>query len=382
MKIVDLSNCGNSELNGTYVGHSGDKEGITFSGDNWMVKYPRTRALCDTSYLSEYLGSHIYSILGYDVHEVNIAYYKNRVVSMCRDITGQSLHLATIESVKNTDSDRISYLLDRDFNSSSLVDIDDTFLHFKYNTVLSTIPKIKNRFWDQVIVDGFLGNTGRTYTDWGVLRDRDGYKLAPIFSNGHAFFPEMSDEQIESQLTLKDKISIDSIDFLTNYSREDMTLSFCDLLDIDDIDLKLSIIKNVQAIQNNMSKIEVLIDDVPEEYFGKIICSAARKEYYKLILKKRLELILLPAYDSIIIDIESIMRKRIETDLHNYAFNCKISVLEAIEKLSSSLPLSYDKQELPKAVQAWITLQIEQGEKPTKDDVKMLCNTFKNGILL
>ena len=64
------------ERNGTYGGQAGEKEGITIDGTYWIVKYPKsTKGMRGdvlsymTAPLSEYIGSHIYEILGIDVHQ-------------------------------------------------------------------------------------------------------------------------------------------------------------------------------------------------------------------------------------------------------------------------------------------------------------------------
>jgi len=77
MEIINLDNCEFSRKNGTYGGAAGNKDGVIYNGKFWLIKYPKNiiglertgEASYSTSPLSEYLGSHIFDILGYDVHE-------------------------------------------------------------------------------------------------------------------------------------------------------------------------------------------------------------------------------------------------------------------------------------------------------------------------
>ena len=91
VKIYDLENAPLNARNGRYMGQSGLKEGIDFEGKSWLVKYPKTTygmRNVDISYttspLSEYVGSHIYDILGYDVHETILGVRNKKLVVACK----------------------------------------------------------------------------------------------------------------------------------------------------------------------------------------------------------------------------------------------------------------------------------------------------------
>lgn len=77
IQIYNLENCIASIKNGLYGGTGGSKDGIIIGNDKWMVKYPKTtksmNGVNDTSYtpspICEYLGSHVYQILGYETQK-------------------------------------------------------------------------------------------------------------------------------------------------------------------------------------------------------------------------------------------------------------------------------------------------------------------------
>ena len=90
-EIADLRDCALSGL--FYGGRAGQKEGILINGEPWIAKYPRTtRDLVGkhlpsytSSPVSEYLGSHIYGLLGIPVHETMLGYRAGKIVCACRD---------------------------------------------------------------------------------------------------------------------------------------------------------------------------------------------------------------------------------------------------------------------------------------------------------
>lgn len=98
MKEITIRNLDNYELsnrNGMYGGNAGSKDGILINGEYWIVKYPKSTKFLSgdkselgsysTAPLSEFIGSHIYDILGYDVHETILGYRNNKIVVACKD---------------------------------------------------------------------------------------------------------------------------------------------------------------------------------------------------------------------------------------------------------------------------------------------------------
>jgi len=83
-----------------YGGNAGFKKGITIDGINWIIKFSQetsTFSNVDISFttapLSEYIGSHIYDILGYKVHNTKLGICNNELINRkqlvvaCEDFT-------------------------------------------------------------------------------------------------------------------------------------------------------------------------------------------------------------------------------------------------------------------------------------------------------
>ena len=90
MKIYEFDQYPLSIRHGSYGGAAGDKDGIKIGDDYWIVKYPKNARYLnnvnDLSYvsspLSEFLGSQIYKILGFDVHDTILGIRNDKLVQI------------------------------------------------------------------------------------------------------------------------------------------------------------------------------------------------------------------------------------------------------------------------------------------------------------
>ena len=97
MKLIDFSKCKLSSRNLQYGGRAGEKRGVLYNDEFWFLKFPkRTIGMRNveglsyvTSPICEYIGSNIYKILGYNVHETKLGICFdgkiNKVVCACKD---------------------------------------------------------------------------------------------------------------------------------------------------------------------------------------------------------------------------------------------------------------------------------------------------------
>lgn len=304
--IVDLSECKNSIRHGRYGGQAGDKDGIIYNEENWIVKYPKsTRGMngnnlpsYTTSPLSEYIGSQIYKILGFDVHETMLAYRNNQICVACKDFQQNFGDLAEVRTLKNSANRELSKYTDRDLPMSATGDtvvLEELLLHFKENPLMARDDLIK-RFWDCVIIDIFIDNNDRNNGNWGLLvnSQNDGYELAPIYDNGNSFLNKTSDDKIQQLLEQKDENRI--LGSRTAYLFDGHILSSKKMLNFENDVLKEELKTVVPLIQNNLDKIIDMIHNIPTEYKGQVVCSEYRKEYYIESLKLRYEKLLEPRF--------------------------------------------------------------------------------------
>lgn len=288
---------------------AGLKEGVVYNGENWLIKYPKnTKGMIvqDISYttspLSEFIGSHIYSILGYDVHETILGERNNKIVVGCKDFCSENSELREIRTLKNIYNERLEEILNMELDETSSnhqVDLKELLIHFNNNPVLSKIGGLKERFWECAIIDGLIKNNDRNNGNWGLLFENKKYKLAPIFDNGASFSNKVSDEQIKNMLVDQNKLINNALNSITAYSIDGKRLNMKKMLELDIPELKDAILKVTPIVKAKLSDIREMIEQIPVEYKELPICSFDRKTFYIEGFEIRFNQLLFPAYNKI-----------------------------------------------------------------------------------
>lgn len=307
MKLYDLNSCPLSPRNGFYGGQAGSKEGIIINGEPWIVKYPKNTkglqgkvASYASSPLSEYLGSHIYEILGYPVHETIMGERKNKLVVACKDFCKANGDLMEIRTAKNAYNEMLEEELERSVSSTStdvfFVQIDEMFVHFKYNPILSTVDGIKERFWDCIIIDGLINNNDRNNGNWGLMVENGSYVLAPIYDNGAAFSNKMPEDKVLSILGDEKNLKNNALNTVTAYGRGDNRLYFRNIWEAfsDNADFRAAVVRVTDKYLAHKKEIADLFQDLDEK-----VCSKERAYFYFHCMEYRMNEIVLPAYERI-----------------------------------------------------------------------------------
>ncbi len=305
VEIADLRDCPASGL--FYGGRAGQKEGILIDGVPWIAKYSRTtRDLAGrhlpsytSSPVSEYLGSHIYGLLGIPVHETMLGYRKGKIVCACRDFTFPNARLFEFREVKNALSDD-----DAGFNSApsdgESIYLGDVLAAIETSDLLQSVPGVLERFWDMFVVDAFLKNPDRNNGNWGVLMVAPmTYELAPVYDLGSCLFSKRSASVAARRLHDSEAEKEDA--FGTNVSCYRLPDSeggsaaihpFDYMAKTSNPDLRAAIARFAAAV--DLGAIERLIDSIPEEAYGISLMPAPMREEHKRLLRKRHEEGILP----------------------------------------------------------------------------------------
>lgn len=287
---------------------AGSKLGIMYQGEDWILKFPKstkgmrkTGISYTTSPLSEYIGSHIYQILGYPVHETKLGIKDNKLVVACKDFTDSHVRLQEFREIKNYYNKVLEAILEdtvTDSDSVGSTSLHAVKAHLNYNSLLYMIDGMSERFWDCVIIDGLINNNDRNSGNWGILRYFDGsIALAPIFDNGASFSTKISDEKIKEMLKNEDRILSSAISTVTGYNIDGKALQFGALLKLEDEDIHNAVKRVVPQIQRHMDAITDFIYAIPNADNGIEIISEIRKEFYIKGMELRLRKLLLPAYE-------------------------------------------------------------------------------------
>ena len=307
IEIINFTDYALSDRDLQYAGRAGEKRGIIYNGDYWFLKFPKntigmnrvTGISYVTSPLSEYIGSHIYEILGYDVHKTILGICndgkRNKVVCACKDFIKDDTNeiLIPYTALRNDTNPLIMERNDKSILSAS--NINEIIFQLEHNTILGSISEAKERFWDVVIIDMLINNNDRNEDNWGVIKYKkeNEYKLAPIYDCGNCFYGKTSEERIETIMSDSEKLYSSAINGITAYEDdEEKRISARDILKINNSVLKERKKYVSTLINEKISFIENFINSIPNSYGDIDIMSEARKTYYIETLKIRIEKIL------------------------------------------------------------------------------------------
>lgn len=214
--MIDFTNCLIRKK--AYGGANGSKLSIVYNDNVYMLKLP-THALKNpklsytNSCISEYLGCHIFNMVGVKAQETLLGTYKFhgkvRNVVACKDFVSLSSEFIDFASVKNQIIDSAS-----NGYGTELADILDTIE--KQNSV---DPKeLKEHFWNMFVIDAFIGNRDRHNGNWGFLynQNNDEMKIAPVFDCGSSLYPQIDDELIKKVMSSKAEINARVFDIPTS----------------------------------------------------------------------------------------------------------------------------------------------------------------------
>lgn len=312
MLIPNLNEFNRNNL--LYGGRAGQKYGITINGEAWIVKFPRTtRDLAGkrlpsytSSPVSEYLGAHIYQSLGIPVHETFLGYRDGKIVCACKDFAYPGKRLQTFQDIKNAMSDDTQGF-DSAPSDGSAVMLGDVLSTISLSPMLQSTDGVKERFWDMFVVDAFIKNPDRNNGNWGLLLDLTSMEteLAPVYDLGSSLFAKRSASlAIERQA---DETAVDQDSFGTNIScyrlpsenRKSTAIHpFEYMAKLENPDLNAAIVRFCEAV--DMNAIDTLIDEVPEEAYGRMVLPNGVKETHKTLLRNRVEQGFLPLYRKLV----------------------------------------------------------------------------------
>lgn len=301
-EIIDLEHCPLSERHGTYGGKNACKEGIKIDGEYWIVKYPKTHTdgeqkFYTASPLSEYIGSHIYKILGIDAQETALGIRNGKLVVACKDLCKKEGALREFRKLKNAYGPRLSMALKESIYSDSekqFISLETMIIHFKYNPVLRLVPDIQQRFWEQFIVDMLIGNNNRNGGSWGVLYEGGKYRPAPVYGNSAAFGGSVPDSKLAEYLDDEDMMlqSLSSI-----YTHKGRRIYGKDMVNITDECYLRTAADIIPRIDSKMGEIRDLINGIPESCGGLVVCSDIRKRFFIRTIELMFEKYLMPVYE-------------------------------------------------------------------------------------
>lgn len=270
-----------------YAGANGGKIAVMYEGEQYMLKFPphpkRNKEMSYThSCISEYLGSHIFDIVGIPVQQTLLGIYrvngKEKVVVACKDFTTYETVLQDFASLKNT-------LIDSG-HSGYGTELSEIIEAIEEQSFIDPVT-LREHFWDMLIVDALIGNWDRHNGNWGFLYNNrsDEISIAPIYDCGSCLYPQADDTVME--MTLNDPAEMDFRIFEIPVSGIRMNgekIRYFDFISsLQNRDCNAALERIVPRI--DMQRIAALVNDTP-------YASDLQKLFYLTMLKERKEKIL------------------------------------------------------------------------------------------
>ena len=202
----------------SYGGANGNKLCVIINDQLYMLKLPshapkNINLSYTNSCVSEYLGCHIFNMLGMKAQETILGNYVyngvNRISVACKDFENNGYKLMDFASVKNQ-------IIDSKSNGYG-TDIKDIVETIEKQKIMDPI-ELSNHFWNMFVIDALIGNWDRHNGNWGFLynQDTDDAYLAPIFDCGSCLFPQIDEEMIKKVLADKKQLNARIYDFPTS----------------------------------------------------------------------------------------------------------------------------------------------------------------------
>ena len=279
----DFSNC---KLSNIRYGGSERKLGILINGEPYMLKFQKnTKFGKRNNHICEFLGSHIFELLGINAHKTYLGIYNGEFVVACKDFAVNGYEFVPFndvgESTIETDKEKYQY------------SYEDIISLLEKNKKITNVDETISIFFEIYIIDALLGNFDRHGANWGFLKKDNKYKLAPVFDNGSSLFPQLTNEdEIKFILSSEDEINKRIYSFPTSQIKLDNKKSsyFEVISSLKYKECNDALIKIYPKV--DLNKINQLIDSLD--------ISNIYKQFYKVMIKERFMKILKYSYDKLV----------------------------------------------------------------------------------
>ena len=277
--MIDFTNCV-EEMN-NYKG-SEKKKTLIFEDKRYLVKFPdpvreknKNISYINNS-LSEYVGSNIFRLVGFETQETLLGKYKfngvEKTVCACLDFTDDENELYEFESIA------LSANPDKKIGTE-LEDI----LEILRNSKLFDYNSIQEKFWDMFIIDSVIGNTDRHNGNWGFLVNKKTKKIefSPIYDCGSCLNPMLEDSDIEKMMVEDFKnIVLNCYSCLKENNKKINYMTFIKSRKNNECN---------EALRRMFNKIDI---EKIDNFINDISCiSDVRKDFYKKIISMRYDIL-------------------------------------------------------------------------------------------
>ena len=259
------------------------KEEIIIDGFRYIMKYQKNSEIgLVYNHVSEYMGSHVFSILGMPVQETFLGTYNGKEVVLLKNFCKEDEKLIHFNDVGESTLEQDKELYQYTYEAIQQMLTD--------NSKLTNVNETIEHFWDMFIVDALNGNFDRHGGNWGFLKKENKYKLAPVYDNGSCMYPRLNtDEQLLSVMESEQEIKKRIYQFPTSQIKfHNRKSSYYDIINSLQFEsCNQALVRMVERV--DLNKINHMIEEIEG-------ITEIRKEFYKTMYQRRFEGILLASY--------------------------------------------------------------------------------------
>lgn len=304
MEMADFN--GYEQNQRMYGGTAGRKMGISYNGKDYILKFPgnlreqgmkNIKLSYSNSPICEYIGSQVYGMFGFSVHETILGERNGKTVVACADFLGDGEKLYEFDKIKVTFE---PHFLDSSGNETNGVGVDlyEILMTIQEHPFLKDMTGIKEHFWNMFIVDALLGNPDRNNSNWGIILSANGSKrIAPVYDNGNCLNCKWDEKKMLEVLSDERKLETESYEgrrciFELKGKRIN---PYHVIAGMEYPECTEAAMRIVPVMGDSFSKIRDLIWNIP-------VLSEIQKKFYYAIMKYRYDKVFLPFYQKIISD--------------------------------------------------------------------------------
>lgn len=235
-----------------------EKAEIQIGGTRYIIKYQSITDLGPIyNHVSEYLGSHVFDLLGVPVQDTMLGTYKGKNVVLIKNFCGPGEKLITYNHL-----------------GESIIE--------KHPEMFENAQEVIERYWDMFIIDALNGNSDRHGGNWGFIEKANKLYPAPVFDNDCCMYPTINDDKQIIEILCSASGSANAVisPSVSQIKHNGRRLSYFDVINSKSY---YECNKAVERICNNFNirKIFRLINDIPN-------ISAERKLFYKKMYRLNL----------------------------------------------------------------------------------------------
>jgi len=277
--------------------------GIVYEGKNYILKFPgnlkeqqmkNIRLSYSNSPVCEYIGSQIYALLGFPVHDTVLGVRNGKTVVVCADFLEDGDRLYEFDKIKVTFDPPF---LDSSGNETNGIGVDlyEILMTIQEHPFLKGVGNVQEHFWNMFVVDALIGNTDRNNSNWGVIVRKDGTKeLAPVYDNGNCLNSKWDDEKM--QAVLSSGKSMEAEAFLARrciFELEGRKLNPYHLIEGMEYE------GCNEAVGNITPKIAAALPEIEKMISGIPVLTDVQKKFYLAVMEERYEKVFRPAWRKI-----------------------------------------------------------------------------------